>query len=84
MKILIYYFILINIFTFIIFGVDKLKAIHGNLRIREKTLLSLCILGGSIGGLIGMYLFRHKTLVTYFYLGIPIILIIQLIFIYIL
>ena len=84
MEILIYYFIAINILTFIIFGLDKLKAIHGKMRISVKTLLSLCIFGGSIGGLMGMYIFRHKTLVRCFTLGIPIILVFQIIIIFIL
>lgn len=65
--------------TFIVFGIDKYKAIHGNRRISEKTLMILCTIGGSIGGLVGMYVFRHKTLHKKFTIGIPSIILLQII-----
>ena len=55
------YIIVINIITFIIYGLDKLFAIKNTRRISEFTLLLLSIIGGSIGGIIAMYLFHHKT-----------------------
>lgn len=55
------YYLIINISTFIIYGIDKYLAIKNLYRISEKILLLLSILGGSIGALISMYLFHHKT-----------------------
>lgn len=57
---------------------DKLKAKRGAWRIPEKTLIGVAAAGGSVGTLIGMYLFRHKTRRIKFTLGIPLILIVQL------
>jgi len=51
----------INIITFLSLGYDKLQAKAGGRRIPEKTLLLMGILGGAIGGLLGMQVFRHKT-----------------------
>ena len=51
----------VNLFTFILYGVDKLKAKRGAWRISEATLLLIALLGGSLGALLGMELFRHKT-----------------------
>ena len=58
--------------TFLIFGVDKLLAKHPRFRQRvpEKNLLLLAVVGGSVGALLGMYLFRHKTLHRKFMIGI--------------
>lgn len=55
------YLILINIITFIVIGLDKYYAIHNKWRIKENTLFLLFIIGGSVGGFIGMNVFRHKT-----------------------
>lgn len=71
------YFIGINFLTFLIFGVDKWKARRGKWRIPEDTLIWLSIVGGSVGALVGMYLFRHKTQKRKFNLGIPAILLSQ-------
>lgn len=54
--------------TFIIYGIDKRKASKNKYRIKEATLLLFGLLGGAIGGLIGMQVFRHKTKKIYFYL----------------
>lgn len=81
-KILIIYIIIINIITFSVFGIDKLKAVKNKWRIPEKILFLLSIIGGSVGGLAGMYTFRHKTQKPAFKFGIPVILIIQIILIY--
>ena len=78
-KLLSIYLITINLITFITFGVDKFKSIKKTWRIKESTLINLCIIGGSIGGLLSMYLFHHKTKHYSFYIGIPLIIIIQII-----
>ena len=55
------YLIIINILAFIIYGLDKYKAIKNKWRIPEQVLLTISLLGGSIGSIIGMYTFKHKT-----------------------
>ena len=72
------YLIGINILTFLIFGADKWKAKRDKWRIPEDTLIWLAIAGGSVGALLGMYLFRHKTKHRKFQIGIPVILLVQL------
>ena len=74
MKLLLYYLLIINAAGFLLMLVDKWKAKKNRWRIRESTLLLVAALGGSVGSLIGMYLFRHKTLHLKFTLGIPLIL----------
>lgn len=76
--ILLLYFILINLIGFIIMGVDKYKARHNRWRIPEKTLMLIALLGGSLGALIGMHTFRHKTKHKLFTIGVPVILILQI------
>ena len=56
-----YYFLLINIISFLFYGIDKYNAIKGKWRIRENTLISLSFLGGVIGSITGTFLFHHKT-----------------------
>ena len=75
---IIYYLIIINIVTFLVYGIDKLKAKKALWRIREASLLMLAILGGSIGAWLGMKVWHHKTLHKKFRYGIPAIIIIQL------
>lgn len=74
MKYLLVYLIIINALTLLFMLVDKVKAKRNLWRIPERTLLSLCALGGSLGGLLGMKLFRHKTLHLRFSIGIPVML----------
>lgn len=70
--------LLINLFAFMLFGIDKWKAKHPSARrIRERSLLLTAILGGSIGAWLGMKVWHHKTLHRRFRYGIPAILIIQ-------
>ena len=77
-----YYLISINVLTFLLYGIDKWKARRGKWRIPEDTLIWLAIAGGSIGALLGMYLFRHKTQHKKFTLGVPAILLVQVTLIY--
>lgn len=60
------YLIIINLFEFIIMGIDKLQAINKKRRIPEISILSISILGGGIGGLTSMYIFNHKKNKFYF------------------
>ncbi len=83
MKELVYYLIFINIFTFITFGIDKYKSIKNKYRVKEKTLFILSIIGGFVGAILAMKIFRHKTLKPSFKYGIPIICIIELIIIFV-
>lgn len=82
MKFIINYIIFINIILFILMGVDKRKAKLNKWRISEKSLFLFSLLGGSIGGILGIYTFKHKTRHLKFTFGFPIILILQLIIIY--
>ena len=81
-KIFIIYLALINIITFAVFGIDKFKAVRDKWRIPEKVLFLLSIIGGSVGAMLGMYTFRHKTKKPAFKFGIPVILIVQIVLIY--
>ena len=72
------YLIGINVLTFLIYGVDKWKAQRDKWRIPEDTLIWVAVAGGSVGALLGMNLFRHKTKHRKFFLGIPAILLVQL------
>lgn len=76
--------VLINLVTFFVFGLDKWKAKRkvkkeSVLRVPEKTLFLLAIFGGSIGALLGMKVWHHKTLHKSFRIGIPAILILQIV-----
>ena len=77
-KNLIIYFIAINIIGFIAMGWDKWKAQRGDWRTPEKTLMTICLLGGGIGTIAGMYTFRHKTKKLKFTIGMPTILIAEI------
>ena len=72
------YLVIINLIAFLTFGADKRRARRDRRRVRESTLFLLSVLGGSIGALLGMYVFRHKTRHWYFCVGIPAILILQI------
>ena len=72
------YLIILNILAFILMGRDKAAARRGALRTPETTLLALAVLVGSLGGLLGMLLFRHKTRKPAFRIGLPVILICHL------
>ena len=77
-KIIIIYLTSINLATFITYGIDKMKAKRSKWRIREASLLLLAVLGGSIGALLGMKVWHHKTMHKKFKYGVPAILIVQM------
>ena len=72
------YLIVLNLLAFLLMGLDKAKARRHRWRIPEKALFLSAILGGSIGAIAGMQLFRHKTKHASFRIGMPCILILQL------
>ena len=79
------YFVVINLIGFFIMGIDKRRAVKHAFRIPEATLFTIAIIGGSLGSIIGMRYFHHKTRHWYFVYGMPLILILQialLVFIY--
>lgn len=73
------YILLMNIITFLLFGEDKRRARQQKWRISEQTLLVLALLGGAVGALAGMYTFHHKTRKWKFRIGVPVILILQIV-----
>ena len=73
------YLLVVTAVTFAVYGWDKLCAKRGMWRVPEKILLLLAFLGGSVGAMVGMAIFRHKTLHLKFRYGVPLILILQLI-----
>lgn len=73
------YLLVVNIAAFAVYGWDKMCAKRGMWRVPEKILLLLAFLGGSVGAMVGMAIFRHKTLHLKFRYGVPLILILQLI-----
>ena len=79
---IVYYLIALNIVTFFVYGIDKWKAKQGSWRISEATLLTLAIIGGSIGALLGMKVWHHKTMHKKFKYGLPLILLAQIALIY--
>lgn len=70
----------INIVAFILMGIDKRRARRGQWRIPEAVLILSALLGGGIGALAGMFLFRHKTRKAKFTVGIPAILVMEILF----
>lgn len=78
-NILTYYLLVINLITFIVYGIDKYKAKKAKWRIPEATLLLMAAIGGSIGAWLGMKAWHHKTLHKKFKYGIPAILLLQII-----
>ncbi len=79
LKITVAYLVIVNAVSFLLMLIDKYKARKNLWRIRESTLLGAAALGGSIGALAGMYLFRHKTQHPKFTIGVPVILCLQIV-----
>ena len=78
-KILLVYLLIVNAMGFILMLVDKIKAKKNLWRIPEATLFLVAAIGGSIGSILGMYTFRHKTKHVSFLLGMPLILAVQIV-----
>lgn len=78
MNITLAYLLAINVATFLVYGIDKLKAKRAKWRIPEATLLHLAAAGGSIGAWLGMKVWHHKTLHMKFRYGVPLILLLQI------
>lgn len=73
------YFLIINVIGFLAMAIDKWKAKNNAWRIPENTLFSITVLGGGIGTIAGMYVFRHKTKKTKFTIGMPVILVLEIV-----
>ena len=78
-KNIVIYLIIINIIGFYVMWSDKRKAQKGKWRIPENTLFLITLLGGGIGTIAGMYTFRHKTQKLKFTIGLPAILILEIV-----
>lgn len=72
------YIVVINLVSFMMFGIDKYKARRGQWRISEATLLAVAAIGGSLGAWMGMKVWHHKTLHSKFRYGVPIILLVHI------
>lgn len=77
-EILVIYGIIINLASFIVYGIDKRKAVKGKWRIPESTLIGLAAVGGCIGAAAGMKLFHHKTKHMKFRITVPLFIVIYL------
>ena len=75
---LLLYLAAMNIAAFFLYGIDKWKSRHAKWRITEARLLSIALLGGSLGAFLGMKIWHHKTLHPRFHYGLPLILIFHL------
>lgn len=82
MEVLLVYFLVVNILTFFFAGYDKYVAIKRKRRIPENTLFAMASFGGSVGLLLAMLLFRHKTSKSSFIIKFSIIFIIQIVLVY--
>ena len=76
------YLIAINVITFFLYGIDKMKAQRSKWRIPEAVLLGLPVIGGTIGALFGMRVWNHKTKHKIFKYGLPLLLLLQILLLY--
>lgn len=74
-----YYLLAVNILAFVLFGIDKQKARRNLWRIPEKTLLLSALIGGSAGAILGMQFFHHKKRKPKFAVGVPVILVVEIV-----
>lgn len=81
-KILIIYLVIINFVSFAVYAIDKIRALEGAWRIRVVTLLGLAFMGGSLGAILAMYILRHKTTIDYFTVGVPLIMLMQVVVVF--
>lgn len=80
MKFLILYLVILNVAGLLFMLSDKIKAQQGAWRISEATLMTVAALGGSLGSFLGMQLFRHKTRHAKFVIGVPVLMVVHVIF----
>lgn len=73
MEYFIYYFVVINIVAFVVYGIDKYRAKKHKWRVSEKVLIGLATVGGFVGAITGMQIFRHKTKHMKFVIGVLVI-----------
>ena len=78
-KYFVVYLLVVNLITFLLYAIDKRRAIRKAWRIPESVLIGFAALGGSVGAFLAMFLFRHKTKHTKFTVGVPLILFVQII-----
>lgn len=81
-NIILLYILSVNLGGFIAFGIDKHRSQRAKWRIPEVTLMTFALLGGAPGCLLGMKIFHHKTLKPLFFIGVPVILIVQLVILF--
>ncbi|MBQ6230557.1 MAG: DUF1294 domain-containing protein [Eubacterium sp.] len=81
-KSIIFYYVVVNLVAFIMYGIDKSRAIKKEWRISEKSLILVSVAGGAFGALLGMHVFRHKTRHIKFQLIIPLTVIVHFVVIY--
>ena len=79
---ILYYLVAVNVVTFLVYGIDKIKAKQGSWRISEATLLIFAVIGGSIGALLGLQVWHHKTMHKKCKYGLPQMLLGQIALIY--
>ena len=79
MKYAVAYIIIVNILAFCLYGIDKSAAVKQKQRIPNRVLLLIAAIGGSLGALAGMYIFRHKTKKWYYTITVPVLLMIQIV-----
>ena len=84
LKLILTYLLIINIIAFILYGIDKWRARNNSWRIPEATLFLVAIIGGSVGAILGMRIWHHKTRHPSFVIGLPAILLLQIAAIYLL
>ncbi len=82
--ILILYFIILNLVGLAVMAIDKIRAMEHRFRIPESVLLIIAVIGGSIGSMVGMFLFRHKIRKPKFRIGLPLIIVLQILLLVIL
>lgn len=77
--VLLAWLVVINLFAFLLYGIDKRRAIKDKWRVKEATLLLVALIGGGIGAYCGMKLFRHKTHKARFFVGVPICIVLNVV-----
>ena len=77
MKTLVLILLAINLITFAVYGIDKVKAEEGKWRTPEATLIALAAAGGALGAFLGMQIFRHKTRKPKFYITVPALMVLE-------